>query len=195
MPANDKSSKFNILSLLFIVAAAALFIYLHISKTTTPNLIYKPTSADSLQPHIYQLDNGLKVYMTVNTETPRFYAEIAVRTGSKHDPAQTTGLAHYLEHLLFKGSKQLGTVDYEKEKPHLDKIAQLYDQHFNETDPEIRKQIYAQINTEAQLAAQYAIPNEFDRTYNAMGATMQNAHTWHEETVYKVSLPSNQLER
>ena len=145
------------------------------------------------QAHIYQLDNGLTVYLTENTEEPRFYAEIAVRAGSKHDPQDATGIAHYLEHMLFKGSKKIGTLDYQKEQVHLDRIEALYEQHFGETDPEKRAAIYAQINAENQLAAAYAIPNELDRLYTAMGERGLNAHTWVEETVYKVELPANRL--
>ena len=118
---------------------------------------------DPLDAAIFELDNGLKVYLTENHEEPRFYAEIAVRAGSKHDPADATGLAHYLEHLLFKGTSQLGTVDYEAEKPYLDRIVELYEQHFNETDEAVRAEIYAEINRNAQLAAQYDIPTELDK--------------------------------
>ena len=156
-------------------------------------LLHGPDPKDPMQAHIYQLDNGLTVYLTENREEPRFYAEIAVRAGSKHDPQDATGIAHYLEHMLFKGSQKIGTLDYEKEQVHLDRIAALYEQHFSETDPEKRAAIYAEINAENQLAAQYAIPNELDRLYTAMGERGLNAHTWVEETVYKVELPANRL--
>lgn len=157
--------------------------------------VNSPVPGDPLEVHVFRLDNGLMVYLTANHETPRFYAEIAVRAGSKHDPANATGLAHYLEHLLFKGNQDMGTLNYQKEKPHLDRITELYEQHFVETDPEIRAAIYAEINREAQKAAEYAIPNEIDKLFNAMGGTHVNAHTWHEETVYKVGMPSNRLEQ
>src|SRR5947199_9610621 len=132
---------------------------------------------------VYQLDNGPTIYLTENHATPRFEAQIAVRAGSKQDPAESTGLAHYLEHMLFKGTTKVGTLDYEKEKPHLDRITGLYEKHFHETDPEKRKAIYAEINQESQLAARYEIPNEMDKLYKAMGEQGLNAHTWHEETV------------
>lgn len=150
---------------------------------------------DPLDAHIFELDNGLRVYLTENHEEPRFYAEIAVRAGSKHDPADGTGLAHYLEHLLFKGNQNLGTLDYEAEKPHLDRIVELYEEHFSETDTARRAEIYAEINSEAQLAAQFAVPNEIDKLYNSMGGNALNAHTWYEETVYKVGLPANRLQQ
>ena len=151
--------------------------------------------ADLLHTSIYELDNGLKVYLTENHEEPRFYAEIAVRAGSKQDPANATGLAHYLEHLLFKGNQHLGTLDYAAEKPYLDQITELYEEHFNTTDEARRAEIYAEINRLAQLDAQWAIPNEIDKLYNAMGGSGLNAHTSYEETVYKVGLPSNRLEQ
>jgi len=148
---------------------------------------------DPMAVQIFRLDNGLEVHITENHQTPRFYAEIAVRAGSKDDPPETTGLAHYFEHLMFKGTPNLGTLDYAQEKPHLDRIQDLYEQHFKEQDPEKRKEIYQQIDTEAHAAAQFAIPNELDRIYGEMGATNLNAHTWVEETVYQVNLPSNRL--
>lgn len=155
--------------------------------------IDKHGSDDPLHAAIYRLDNGLEVHITENHDTPRFYAEIAVRAGSKNDPPETTGLAHYFEHLMFKGTPRMGTLDYEKEKVHLDRITELYEQHFREQDAEKRKEIYKQIDAEAQLAAQYAVPNEIDRVYNEMGATNLNAHTWVEETVYEVNLPANRF--
>ena len=148
---------------------------------------------DQMDTEIYRLDNGLLVYLTENHEEPRFYAEIAVRAGSRHDPADATGLAHYLEHLLFKGNRNLGSLDYEAEAPLLDQIVDLYEQHFATEDPAERAEIYAQINATAQQAAQYAAPNEIDKLYNSMGASGLNAHTSNEETVYRVGLPSNRL--
>ncbi len=116
--------------------------------------------------------------MTENHEEPRFYAEIAVRAGGVNTIRRMqTGLAHYLEHLLFKGNQHLGTLNYEAEKPHLDRITALYEEHFNTTDELRRAEIYAEINAEAQAAAQYAVPNEIDKLYNAMGGSGLNAHT------------------
>ena len=149
--------------------------------------------ADPMAVQIYELDNGLTVYLTENHETPRFHAEFAVRAGSKQDPRESTGLAHYLEHMLFKGTDKIGTIDFAKEKSHLDRIADLYEEHFKEKDPEKRQAIYAEINKESQLAAKYAVPNEMDKLYKAMGESGLNAHTYHEETVYTMSLPGNRL--
>jgi len=101
--------------------------FLSLFIQAAPKLI---NDIDPMQVKIYQLENGLTVYLSPNPQTPNFYAEIAVRTGSRNDPADCTGLAHYLEHLLFKGTQKMGTLDYQAEKPYLDKITELYEQHF-----------------------------------------------------------------
>ena len=158
-------------------------------------LLHGPLTNDAMGAHIYELDNGLRVYLTQNSEEPRFYSEIVVRAGSKHDPPEATGIAHYLEHMLFKGTKRLGTLDFESEQDHLDRIKALYEKHFYTTNEEQRIEIYKLINLENQSAAKYAVPNELDRIYNSIGARSLNAHTSLEETVYKVDLPIDRLEQ
>src|SRR3989475_2387052 len=176
-------------------AIAVVILSTQISARAGFKRINPANPKDPMAVQIYEVDNGLRVYLTENHETPRFEAQIAVRAGSKNDPPESTGLAHYLEHMLFKGTTRIGTLDYEKEKPHLDRILELYEQHFHETDPEKRKAIYAEINRESQAAAPYEIPNEMDKLYKAMGEEGLNAHTYHEETVYQVNLPANRAEQ
>lgn len=65
--------------------------------------------------------------MSVNKAEPRIETYIAVKVGGKNDPSETTGLAHYFEHLMFKGTQQFGTSNYEAEKPLLDQIEQLFE--------------------------------------------------------------------
>ena len=185
----------NRLELMAFSALALVLASLPTSARAGYQRINQPNPADPMAVQIYRLDNGLTVYLTENHESPRFEAQIAVRTGSKNDPPETTGLAHYLEHLLFKGTTHLGTTDYAREKPHLDRITALYEEHFRETDPEKRTAIYAEINKETQRAAQYEIPNEMDKLYKAMGEEGLNAFTGQEGTVYKVGLPANRLEQ
>src|SRR5690606_8837243 len=103
---------------------------------------YKYVASDPTNSRFYTLKNGLTVILSVNKKEPRIAAQIAVGTGSTNDPATHTGLAHYLEHLLFKGTDKFGTLDWEKEKPYLDKIDALYEQYNSTTDPDKRKQIY-----------------------------------------------------
>ncbi|MDX9751522.1 MAG: insulinase family protein, partial [Flavobacteriales bacterium] len=88
---------------------------------------YSSVPGDPIGTRIYKLDNGLTVYLSRNEDAPRIQTNIAVRAGSKHDPADATGLAHYLEHMLFKGTSRFGTTDWEQEKPLLDRISELYE--------------------------------------------------------------------
>ncbi len=149
---------------------------------------------DLMNTHIYKLDNGLTVYISPNTETPKIQCDIAVRTGSRNDPAETTGLAHYLEHLLFKGTTQFGTTDYAAEKPLLDEIEALYEHYRTLTDPEERRACYHEIDSVSQLAAQYFIPNEYDKLMSLIGATGTNAYTGNDVTCYTETVPANEFE-
>ena len=157
---------------------------------------YKFTTVegDMMKTRIYTLDNGLKVYLSVNPEKPRIQTYIAVRTGSKNDPAETTGLAHYLEHLMFKGTKQFGTNNPAAEAPLLAEIEQRYEAYRKLTDPEARKQAYHGIDSVSQVAAQYFIPNEYDKLMAAIGAEGTNAYTSNDVTCYTEDIPSNEIE-
>ena len=155
---------------------------------------YETVKGDLMQTRIYTLDNGLKVYLSVNDEKPRIQTYIAVRTGSKNDPAETTGLAHYLEHLMFKGTDKFGTNNPEAEAPLLADIEQRYEAYRKLTDPEVRKQAYHEIDSVSQLAAQYFIPNEYDKLMAAIGAQGTNAFTSNDVTCYTEDIPSNEIE-
>ena len=155
---------------------------------------YESVNGDPMQTRIYTLDNGLKVYLSVNKEEPRIQTYIAVRTGSKNDPAETTGLAHYLEHLMFKGTKQFGTTDPEAEAPLLDEIEQRYEEYRTITDEATRKQKYHEIDSVSQLAAKYFIPNEYDKLMAAIGSEGSNAFTSNDVTCYVEDIPANELE-
>ncbi len=155
---------------------------------------YETVSGDPMKSKIYTLDNGLKVYMTVNKEEPRIQTYIAVRVGGKNDPKETTGLAHYFEHLMFKGTENFGTQDYAAEKPYLDKIEELYEEYRTITDPAARKLFYQKIDSVSYLASQIAIPNEYDKMMSMIGARGTNAWTSYDETVYTEDIPSNQID-
>ena len=155
---------------------------------------YETVKGDPLETKIYTLDNGLKVFMSVNREQPRIQTYIAVRVGSKNDPSETTGLAHYLEHLMFKGTKQFGTSDYEAEKPLLDEIENLFEQYRTLTDPAEREAFYRIIDSVSYEASKIAIPNEYDKLMSMIGADGTNAFTSDDETVYTEDIPSNQID-
>ena len=172
--------------LLFLVPLLVL------SACTKKN--YEEVKGDMSQTRIYTLKNGLKVYLSVNKEEPRIQTFIAVRTGSKNDPAETTGLAHYLEHLMFKGTNKFGVTDPEAEAPLLADIEQRYEQYRQLTDPDERRQAYHGIDSVSQLAAQYFIPNEYDKLMSAIGAEGTNAYTSFDVTCYVEDIPSNEVE-
>lgn len=156
---------------------------------------YETVVNDKNGVRIYTLKNGLKVYLAQNFDAPKIQTYIPVRTGSNNDPADNTGLAHYLEHMMFKGTSKLASADWAKEKPLLDKISALYEQHKAEQNPEKKKEIYKKIDEVSQEASKYAIANEYDKAISSLGATGTNAHTWLDETVYKNNIPSNELEK
>jgi predicted Zn-dependent peptidase len=155
---------------------------------------YESVPGDPLNVRIYTLDNGLKVYLSSNKDKPRIQTYIGVRVGGKNDPAETTGLAHYLEHLMFKGTKQFGTSGYEAEKPYLDRIESLYETYRQTKDSLRRKAIYAEIDSISQLAAKISIPNEYDKLMSAIGAQGTNAFTSYDVTAYTEDIPANEIE-
>lgn len=150
---------------------------------------------DPINAQHYVLDNGLTVYLSVNKDQPRVQTFVTVNTGSTNDPAEFTGLAHYLEHMVFKGTSKFATLDWDKEKPMLDEISELYEKHRLESDPETKKAIYAMIDSVSGLAAQFAIPNEYDKMINGLGAQGTNAFTSDERTAYINDIPSTELEK
>lgn len=156
---------------------------------------YKYVTDDPIKARFYTLKNGLTVILSENHKTPRISARIAVRAGSNTDPATHTGLAHYLEHLLFKGTDKYGTLDWAKEKPLLDKIENLYEEYNQTTDEEKRKEIYKEIDRVSGEASKYSIANEYDKLMSSMGSQGTNAHTWVEETVYEEDIPSESLDK
>ncbi|MGI6242760.1 MAG: M16 family metallopeptidase [Prevotella sp.] len=155
---------------------------------------YDSVEGDPMQTRIYTLDNGLKIYLSVNKEKPRLQTYIAVHTGSRNDPAETTGLAHYLEHLMFKGTTHFGSSNIEAEASLLDSIQNRYEAYRQLTDPEVRKKAYHEIDSISQLAAQYNIPNEYDKLMAFIGSEGSNAYTSNDVTCYVEDIPANEIE-
>lgn len=175
-----------------------LFLSLLIAITAacgdTSRFKYESVPNDPLKARIYTLDNGLKVYMTVNKDQPRIQTFIAVKAGGKNDPAETTGLAHYFEHLMFKGTENFGTRNYGLEKPMLDEIEALFETYRRTTDEAERAAIYHKIDSVSYEASKIAIPNEYDKLMAAIGANGTNAYTANDMTVYVEDIPSNEIE-
>ena len=161
----------------------------------TPEREYKADPNDPTGTRIYTLDNGLTVYLSQNKDEPRIMTYLAVRTGSKNDPEDKTGLAHYLEHMLFKGSHDLATTNWEEEQKILKEISDTYEVLNKTTDEEERAKVYAKIDSLSGVAAKYTVPNEYDNLIASMGARRTNAWTSLDETVYVNEIPSSHLEQ
>ena len=155
---------------------------------------YQSIVGDPLKLRIYKLKNGLTVMLSVNKKEPRIQTFITTNAGSKNDPSTHTGLAHYLEHMCFKGTDKYGTKDWSKEKPLLDQIFSLYEKYGATTNPDERKLIYKLIDSVSNEASKYAIASEYDKMVGFIGAQGTNAFTSVEQTSYVNDIPSNQLE-
>ena len=155
---------------------------------------YETVQGDPMDVKIYTLKNGLKVYMSVNKDEPRIQTYMPVRVGGKDDPADNTGLAHYLEHMLFKGTEILGTQDYNAERPLLEQIDSLFEVYRTLTDPAEREALYAKIDEVSYEASKLAIPNEYDKLMSIIGSEGSNAFTSEDVTCYVEEIPSNQVE-
>ncbi|MBU0486564.1 MAG: insulinase family protein [Bacteroidetes bacterium] len=155
---------------------------------------YQSVPGDPMNARIYTLDNGLKVYLTVYKDEPRIQTFVAVAAGSKNDPADAKGLAHYFEHMMFKGTPSFGTNDWSKEKPLIASIDSTFEVYRKISDDNDKKQVYHIIDSLSFEASKYAIPNEYDKLMSIIGASGTNAYTSLEQTVFIEDIPSNQLE-
>lgn len=141
----------------------------------------------------YHLDNGLKVILCEEHSQPKIYGCVVVHAGSKNENPDATGVAHYFEHIMFKGTDRIGTTNWPAEKLYLDSISQAYDRLQAAANDNERHAIQLEINRLSIAASQYAIPNEVDAILQHMGCTGLNAGTSYDYTVYYNTLPSNQL--
>jgi predicted Zn-dependent peptidase len=164
-------------------------------ETTSNGYTYKSVSNDPTAARYYKLKNGLTVILSPTNKDPRIQAYIATKAGSKTDPADHTGLAHYLEHMLFKGTDKFGSKDWSKEKPLLDQIDALYEKYNSTKDEAKRKEIYKEIDRVSGEAAKFAIANEYDKMMAGMGADGTNAFTSFEQTVYTEDVPANVVDK
>ena len=164
-------------------------------EATSGGYTYKYVTNDPAKARFYTLKNGLTVILSPTSKDPRIQCYVATKAGSKTDPSTNTGLAHYLEHMLFKGTDKYGSLDWSKEKPELDKIDALYEEYNKTNDPEKRKAIYHRIDSVSGLASKYAIANEYDKMMSSMGAQGTNAFTSFEQTVYTDDVPASAIDK
>ena len=143
----------------------------------------------------YQLQNGLTVLLWEDHDQPDVFGATVTRAGSIDEPETATGLAHYLEHMLFKGTDRMGALDWEKERPHYERIIALYDTLAMTTDPKEREQVQLRINEQSILAAQYSATDEFSNLIQSIGGEDLNAATSYDMTFYHNRFPAYQMER
>lgn len=155
---------------------------------------YEYVTNDPLNVRIYTLKNGLKVYLSQYKNEPRIQTQIAVKAGGKNDPSKNTGLAHYLEHIMFKGTADFGTLDWKKESVYLDSIEHMFAHYATLTDSTERVNYYTLIDKVSNEASTLAIANEYAKMVSELGARGTNAYTSQDRTVYINDIPSNQLE-
>lgn len=193
---NRKMKTVAFLSLLFITTGIQAQVGKYQWKETSEGgYTYKYVTNDPVQTRFYKLKNGLTVILSPNNKQPRIQAYIATKAGSKTDPKDHTGLAHYLEHMLFKGTDKFGSLDWSKEKPLLDEVDNLYEKYNHSTDANERTAIYKEIDRVSGEASKYAIPNEYDKLMSSMGSKGTNAFTSFEQTVYVEDIPSNVIDK
>lgn len=141
----------------------------------------------------FKLPNGLSVFVWEDSTAPDVFGLVAVNVGAKEDPEEYTGLAHYLEHLMFKGTETIGTLDWEKEKPIYQQIIAKYDKMAGITDPVQREGIAKEINHLTLEAAKYSFASEFSNLTQSIGGENLNAGTGYDYTVYYNSFPPGEI--
>lgn len=159
------------------------------------NWEYIEYSHDPYGVRIYSLSNGLKVYLSKNNQEPRIKTRIVIKAGATSDPDDATGLAHYVEHMMFKGTDLIGALDRDKEASIISKIKIKYEELSLAETPEDISRINSDIDNLSRAASLEAVPGELDKLYSIMGCKNTNARTGFEETVYENDIPSVELER
>ncbi len=178
----------------FLIILAVVVLVAMNTEATAQKYEYKTWANDPIKAMQYTLPNGLQIWMSVNNDEPRIQTLIAFRAGAKHDPLETTGMAHYFEHMMFKGSQNFGTINWESEKIIIDAIEAQFEKYRTLTDSAERALVYHVIDSLSYEASKYAIPNEYQKMMSAIGSQNTNAFTSYDYTMYRENLPNNQLE-
>lgn len=144
--------------------------------------LFAAQNTKALEVKEYKLKNGLTVWLNEDHSQPKVFGAVVVKAGAKDCP--DTGIAHYFEHMMFKGTDKIGTVDYDAEKTLLDSIALKYDKLAATEDEAVRSQIQKEINELSIRSSDYVIPNEFNRLISKYGGSGLNAATSYDATIY-----------
>lgn len=143
----------------------------------------------------FTLKNGLSVIVWEDSLQSDVYGMVVVKAGSAEEPEQYTGLAHYLEHVMFKGTERIGALDWGAEKPIYEQIIAKYDERANEVDPIKKAAIDKEINELSIQQSKLGVTNEFATLVESIGGVGLNAATSYDFTFFHNSFPAFQLER
>ncbi len=176
-----------------------LLIILALALPALPGLA-EPADPLPPQPEVHEvlLPNGMRFLLVRRPEAPIFFGVITFKVGAVDDPKNASGLAHLFEHMAFKGTRAIGTLDWDKEKPLLDRIEQVGEEatalETSGKDPARLKTLRAELESLHRQQKLLLAESEFWQTYVEAGGTGINASTSADWTNYFVSLPSNRLE-
>lgn len=174
----------NSLSLPVILQFCGMTVKLKVVMMVFACCSYQSQAEDlnALKVKEYRLENGLTVWLNEDHSQPKVFGAVVVKAGAKDCP--DTGIAHYFEHMMFKGTDRIGTLDYESEKVLLDSIAMKYDELAMTEDTAARARLQKEINELSIRSSEYVIPNEFNRLINRFGGSGLNAATSYDATIY-----------
>lgn len=174
----------NLLSLPVILQFCGMTVKLKVVMMVFACCSYQSQAEDlnALKVKEYRLENGLTVWLNEDHSQPKVFGAVVVKAGAKDCP--DTGIAHYFEHMMFKGTDRIGTLDYESEKVLLDSIAMKYDELAMTEDTAARARLQKEINELSIRSSEYVIPNEFNRLINRFGGSGLNAATSYDATIY-----------
>ncbi|MBN1958243.1 MAG: insulinase family protein [Desulfuromonadales bacterium] len=155
------------------------------------------TLAENVKEH--QLANGASLLMVERRDSPTVAAYISFRVGAVNETSSERGTAHLLEHMLFKGTKTLGTTDYAQEKRLIDQCEALgrkIDELKNDphADPQELQRLHARLAEMQEKHRRFVVKDEFSRIYAENGGVGYNAFTGKDQTTYLINLPANKLE-
>lgn len=174
----------NLVSLPVILQFCGMTVKLKVVMMVFACCSYQSQAEDlnALKVKEYRLENGLTVWLNEDHSQPKVFGAVVVKAGAKDCP--DTGIAHYFEHMMFKGTDRIGTLDYESEKVLLDSIAMKYDELAMTEDTAARARLQKEINELSIRSSEYVIPNEFNRLINRFGGSGLNAATSYDATIY-----------
>lgn len=169
---------------------------------SAPALSFAAKSAPSLESKVreFHLENGLTILVVENHDSPTIGLSTCFRVGGAEEHPGVNGVTHILEHMLFKGTTEIGTKDWTAEKPHFDRVEELTLDAKREkakgiaADTTRIRELLDERAKEEAAANEFVVDNELMGLYDEVGAVNLNAFTSYDVTAYILALPSNRLD-